>query len=123
MGHFQSCDVSENLNPKESGRNLSGQLEHDMHQSGVVGRLPISLGWLEANLFRSVRGGLIETVAQTLHYAHNTKLAGSFENYLEHHFTFNAETSSFRCVRRSRFEDDFRGKHLAGGIVGLRGAK
>jgi hypothetical protein len=46
---------------------LLGQLKHNMHQGGVVGWLPIPLGWLEANLFRGMPGGLIETVAQALH--------------------------------------------------------
>src|ERR1700736_252223 len=94
-----------------------------MHHGGVVGRLPISLSWLEANLFRGGRGGLIETVAQALHYAHNPKLARSFKNHFEHHLTLNAEVSGFWRVSRSGLEDDFRGNHLAGAIVGLLGAK
>src|ERR1700687_3058603 len=94
-----------------------------MHQGGVVGWLSIPLGWLEANLFCSMHGGLVETVAQALHYAHNAKLAGGFENHLEHHLALNAEASGLWRVHRSGLENDFGGNHFAGGIVGLLGTE
>jgi hypothetical protein len=30
------------------------ELEHDMHQGGVIGGLPVAFGGLEANLFRGM---------------------------------------------------------------------
>ena len=66
-----------------------------MWTGGVVGGLAVALGGLEANLFCGMHGGLVQTVAQTLHHAHDAKFARGFEHYLEHNFSFDAQVSGF----------------------------
>ena len=60
-----------------------------MHQRGVIGGLAVALSWLEANLLGGMNCGLVQTMAQTLHYAHDAKPARGFEDNLEHDFTFD----------------------------------
>jgi hypothetical protein len=81
-------------------------------QGGVIGGLAVSLGGFEANLFRGLRSSLVETVSQTTDYAHYAKFASGFENYLEHHLTFDAKVSGFWRVRGGRLENNLGWDHL-----------
>ena len=60
----------------------SCQLENDMHQGGVIGWLPVPFCGLEANLFCGMDCRLIQTVAQTLHYAHDAQPAAKLRKLL-----------------------------------------
>src|SRR6266481_6379556 len=62
---------------------------------------------MEADLLRRAQGRLIQSVAESPHYALHAQLAGGGKRDFDEHFTFNAKLAGFRRVGRFRLEKNF----------------
>src|ERR1700736_5946818 len=98
-------------------RRVSSQLEDNVHQGSVVGWLPIPNRRLETNLLSGMNRGFVQTVAQALHYPHDTKIARGFKDHFKHNLTLDTQASGFRGVNWSGFRDYFGRLHFAGGGI------
>src|SRR5260221_1247005 len=85
------------------------QLENNVYQRSRIVWLSISLCGMEADLLRRAQGRLIQSVAESPHYALHAQLAGGGKRDFDEHFTFNAKLASFRGVGRFRLEENFHG--------------